>query len=348
MKIAFPYNSWRGGFLKSIGKACSQLGHETLFCNKYNPTLTNKILRRSPAEIIAKKARNKFEKEYNKYLFNQVSTFKPDIFFNISGSGLFPETIDKIHNDINAITISLVADNPCDPRRDKYFAMTLRYYDFLLLPEPIWMKIINNLAPKAKVIPFYGGYDPELFFPVLDEKLSKDDKQRFLCDASFTGDSYNNSGEGNYRAGILGQLEEYNIKIWGDKGWQFHFPFYPKLKEVYQGNRLNYQDLRKLYKLSTINLNMPSPQILTGFQPRVFEIAACKGFQIIDHSYELYSIFDEDKIVTFKNIDDLKEKIKFYLSHDKERNEIVNKMYKRIVNDYTWEKQIEKVFKKIL
>ena len=347
MKIAFPYNSWRGGFLKSIQKSVKKLGHQTFICESYHSSIINKVLRRTKVNSIVKRATFNKEEDYNKDLYRQLTNYKPDVFINISGSGVFPETLRKIKDNLKCTTICFIADNPCDPRRDKYFAMTLRYYDFLLLPEPIWMKIINNLTTQAKIIPFYGGYDPELFFPVLDEEISEDDKQRFLCDVSFTGASYNNSGEGNYRAGILGQLEKYNIKIWGDKGWQFRFPFYPKLKEAYQGERLNYKDLLKLYRISTINLNMPSPQILTGFQPRVFEIAAAKGFQIVDHSDELYRIFGKDEIVTFKNIDDLKEKIKFYLFHDKERNEIVNKMYKRIVNDHTWEQQIEKVFKQI-
>ena len=348
MKIAFPYNSWRGGFLKSIEKAFKNLGHETLFCQRYNPSIINKILRRVNSFNISQRANVIKNIEYNEDFFNQLEIFQPDYFFNLSGSNLFPETIKKIREELRCATICLIADNPCDPapQRDKYFPMTLRYYDILLNPEPLWDNIINNLSSNSKIIPFYGGYDPDLFFPVNNDNISDKNVQRFSADVSFTGNSYGESPEGAYRAGILGLLEEFDVKIWGDKGWQFRFPYYPKLKEAYQGERLNYEDLLKLYKISTINLNIPSPQIVSGFQPRVFEIAAAKGFQIVDHSDDFYHIFNKDEIVTFKSFADLKEKIKFYLNHDKKRNEIDNKMYKRVVKDYTWDKQIEKAFKK--
>lgn len=345
MKIAFPYNNWRGGFLKSIQKACEKLGHETLFCNRYNPPLINKILRRVDIKSLKIHATHFKEVEHNRNLFQKLSRFRPEVFINLSGSSLFPETVQKIRGDLKCTTVCFIADNPCDPApiRDKYFAMSLEFYDVLLLPEPIWEKMIRNLAPMSKIIPFYGGYEPENFFPVSQQEIEQEDMERFTCDVSFTGGSYNESPEGTYRASILGQINKYTIKIWGDKGWQYRFQFYPSLQEAYQGARLSYSELRKVYTISKINLNLPSPQILTGFQPRVFEIAACKCFQIIDHSDELYSIFDEDEIVTFKGINDLREKIAYYLNHSDKRKMIAEKAYQKVVNEYTWENQIAKI-----
>lgn len=345
MRIAFPYSNWRGGFLKSIQKACERLGHKTLSCDRYNAPLLNKFLRRVDIKSLKVPAIHYKEVEYNRNFFQQLSSFCPEVFINLSGSGLFPETVKKIRSDLNCTTVCFIADNPCDPApiRDKYFAMSLEFYDVLLLPEPIWKKMIKNLAPKSKIIPFYGGYESEKFFPVSQQEIDEKDMEEFTCDVSFTGRSYNESPEGAYRAAILGQLNEYNIKIWGDEGWQYRFQFYPSLQKAYQGPRLSYIELRKLYTISKINLNLPSPQILTGFQPRVFEIAACKGFQIIDHSDELYSIFDEDEIVTFKGTNDLKTKISYYLDHSDERKMIAEKAYQRVVNQYTWENQVAKI-----
>lgn len=345
MRIAFPYNNWRGRFLKSIQKTFDRLGFETRMCNKYSAPFINKVLRRVNIKKIVEHATTNKEIDYNRDVIKQLTTFKPDIFYNISGSNLYPETIKKIRDDLKCTTVCFVADNPCDPasQRDKYFAMSLRYYDILLLPEPIWMKIINNLAPQTKVIPSFGGYDPDLFHPVNNNCITEEDIIRFSCDVSFTGASYFKNPEGSYRAGILGQLTDFNIKLWGDKAWQYRFQFYSKLSKAYQGNRLSYEELRKLYTISSINLNIPSPQILTGFQPRVFEIAATKGFQIIDHSNELYKIFDEEEVVTFKNLGELKEKIRYYLDHDKERENIIEKMHNKVVENYTWKNQVKKI-----
>jgi spore maturation protein CgeB len=88
---------------------------------------------------------------------------------------------------------------------------------------------------------------------------------------------------------------------------------------------------------------MPSPQIFTGFQPRLFDIAAAKGFQIIDDREELHEYFTDDEIVIFKNIPDLKDKIRYYLDHPEKRKEKVEKLYKKVVNNFSWEKQIRKM-----
>lgn len=350
MRIAFPYNSWPGGFLRSIQKACAKIGHETLICESYNPPLINKILRKIPFQNIKVHSENYKEEEYNKHIFQQLSEFNPEMFISISGSSLFPETVRKIRNELNCITICFIADNPFDPapNRDKYFAMSLEFYDLLLLPEPVWEKKIRNLSPNSQIIQFFGGYEPQNFFPVSKQEIEKKDIEKFVCDVSFTGGSYKKSAEGAYRASILGQLNGFNIKIWGDEGWKYRFRFFPSLEKKYQGFRLSYRELRKLYSISKINLNLPSPQILTGFQPRVFEIAACKGFQIVDHSEELHSIFNKDEIVTFKGAEDLKNKIDYYLKKSNERKKIAEKLYEKVINEFTWENQIAKIINKHL
>ncbi len=92
---------------------------------------------------------------------------------------------------------------------------------------------------------------------------------------------------------------------------------------------------------------MPSPQITTSFQPRVFEIAACKGFQIIDYSKDLSLVFDENRIAAFKNYQELKEKIDFYLAHPEERQKIVDYMYAVVKDEYSWDNQVKKIAEKM-
>jgi len=80
---------------------------------------------------------------------------------------------------------------------------------------------------------------------------------------------------------------------------------------------------------------MPAPQIRSGIQPRVFEIAACGGFQIIDRRDDLFEIFNEDEIVTFDSIPDLIDKVKYYTKYPDERLKFINAGLK-VVNRNTW------------
>lgn len=349
MKIAFPYNTFPGGFLKSIDTSFRKMGNDTFTLKKYQPSTLNRIIRKTKLEPLVAKAVLQKENQFNNDFLNQILDYKPDIFINYSGGGLFPSTIKAIKENTKCVMICYIADNPCDPdpRRDQYFPMTLQYFDIFLNPEPVWDKLINNLCENPKIIRFYGGYEPENFYPIDKNTISESDRKELDCDVSFTGGSYNKSAEGAYRSGILAHLEEYNVKVWGDEGWKYRFDFMPKIKEAYQGQRLSYEKLRKLYTVSKINLNMPSPQIFTSFQPRVFDIAATKGFQIIDHSNLLSDVFKGIDVPTFKSIKELKNKIGYYLNHEKERERIKNEMYQAVKNDYTWDNQTKVLLEKI-
>jgi Glycosyl transferases group 1 len=349
MKIALPYDSFPGGFLEAIRKSFIKLGHEVYTVNQFRPSFYNRVLRKVSIDQIKNYGIKAKEELFNKSFLNSVLDYQPDVFINFSGGNLYPKTVKMIKENTKCLMICYVADNPCDPspRRDSYFPTTLQYYDVFLNPEPVWDKLIRNLCEKPKIIRFYGGYDPEKFFPINSNKITKKDYEIYDCDVSFTGGSYYRSAEGAYRSGILGNLSDYRLKIWGDEGWKYRFEYFPNLKEAYQGNRLSYEMLRKLYSISKINLNMPSPQILTSFQPRVFEIAATKGFQIIDYGTELNKVFETNNIVTFTNSNDLLKKITLYKQKEELRNEIIESMYEIIKDKFTWETQIKNLINKL-
>ncbi len=209
------------------------------------------------------------------------------------------------------------------------------------------MHVLRNLAPESKILKYYGGYDPVYFFPAENISKSSADSKLLNHEIVFTGGSYSGLSEGAFRAGILGQLvtDGYKVSIWGDAGWREWFRYYPELESSFKGQRLEYKELRSLLLNSKIYLNMPSPQIAYSFQPRVFEIAASKGFQIILHSDELRQFFDLDKIATFHSYCELKEKLNFYLSNPEERQIIVDYMYQETVNKRTFKAEIERLAK---
>lgn len=346
MIIAFPFSQSSAGYLNSMKKAFLENGFKSIGLPKFISPFRLKILRKFSSDTIF---HEKYIICYNNYVIQSLRSNQIEYFFNYSGGNLLPETIRYIRDNLKCKTICFIGDNPFDPlpKRDKYFAMGLRYYDILLSPEPTWDKLIKNVAPKSKIIRFYGGYEPDYFFPVSKSEISDEDIKKFSCDISFTGGSYGSSPEGSYRAGILGLLEDYNLKLWGDNRWNWRYKYYPNIEKAHSGTRLSYAELRKQYRLAKISLNIPSPMLTRGFQPRIFEIAAAKGFQIVDHTDELYNFYERDEVVTFKDPFDLKEKLDYYLNHPEERSLIVNKMYNKTVDSYSWTNQIKLVINEI-
>lgn len=346
MKILIPRGKWEGGTIDFFGRAFENLGHEVKYCHKIREKNISKItyyLKLRQIKKFETYIQNKLDKKYNENIISTAISFKPDILFSLNAR-FFPETI-KFIKTLSVKTVSLVHDYPFDSTRFKYFPYTLQYFDSLFLAEMLWKQNIKNIAPQAEIYHMVGAYSPEKFHPV---QLDRKEIKKYQCNVGFAGASYGNKAEGAYRAGILSQISDYGLKIWGDKGWKNYIAkYYPNISNCYAGSRLNFDELNKLYQITEININLPNPQCLSTFQQRIFEVAAAKGFQIVDHRTDIYKYFNEDEIVTFKNIQELKNKIEFFLNNPDARKPYIDKAYKKVKYNHTYENRIKTIIEKI-
>ncbi|MDO8602210.1 MAG: glycosyltransferase [bacterium] len=88
-----------------------------------------------------------------------------------------------------------------------------------------------------------------------------------------------------------------------------------------------------------------TPQI----KGRMFEVPACGAMQIAEQVVKIESFYTPDKeIVIYKNTKELIEKLRYYLSHDTEREAIAQAGYQRTITDHTAQKRLESIFARIL
>lgn len=345
MKILLPSNRWEGGTHSFFGNALLNLGHEVEYCYSSTEKKTFPIsyyLKLRQIKKVESYINNKLEVIYNKVLIDKIKSFKPDIFLSLNYY-LFPETLKFIKNS-GIITVCFIGDNPFDSTRFKYFPIALEYFNYLFLGEKIWEQNIRNVTPRSKIFHFVGAFDKSFFKPL---KTTPEDITKYSCNISFAGSAYGMKAEATYRVAILNQICDFGLKFWGDANWESYFKYYPNLKNAYQGNRLNFDELNKLYQITKININIPNPQCFTAFQQRTFEIAAAKGFQIVDYRSDIDEFFNEDEIVTFKNISELKEKIECFLKHPEKRLPYIEKAFIKVWDKCTYENRIKEMFQKI-
>ena len=113
-----------------------------------------------------------------------------------------------------------------------------------------------------------------------------------------------------------------------------------KLKEIYQGNFGCFENVfnpEKSYSMSRAKIGI-NVSLNNDINFRVFETMASGAMlitnEIIDNGLE--DIFtDGEHLVTFKDEEDLIEKINYYLSHSRERNRIAKAGQKRVQKYYT-------------
>jgi len=77
---------------------------------------------------------------------------------------------------------------------------------------------------------------------------------------------------------------------------------------------------------------------------RLFELTGVGSCLVTDHKKNIRDFFEPDKeIVTYKNLDEAKEKIKWLIEHPKEREQIAKAGQQRTLKDHTFAKRAEEL-----
>lgn len=85
-----------------------------------------------------------------------------------------------------------------------------------------------------------------------------------------------------------------------------------------------YQEMPCVFRNSDVNLNLTSHSIRKGIPLRVLEIIASGGFLVTNMQEEMDWFFEEGQsIVTFQNLEEMKEKVLYYLQKENERLRII-------------------------
>lgn len=207
-----------------------------------------------------------------------------------------------------------------------------RYYDymFLIQRDTYLEKVKQAGAGRAIYLPV--ACDPSVHSPV---DLAAEEKQRWGSLLSFLGAGYNN------RLHVFATLAQHDFKIWGTE-WPNCPPFDRLVQE--QGRRISPAEYNKIFNASTINLNLHSSSERDGvdstgdfINPRTFELAAAGAFQLVDKRSLLGECFDLDsEIATFSTVDEMHERIRYYVAHPEERQEIITASKNRVLRDHTY------------
>ena len=162
-------------------------------------------------------------------------------------------------------------------------------------------------------------------------KLSQENVQRYGSQVSFVGAGYPN------RVALFSELSLDNLKLWGND--------WPKacserLQE--SARRVSTEETALIYNASEINLNIHSA--VSGnvlecgdfVNPRTFEIAACRGFQIVNRQSPLCDLFDESELCIVDNVKELEMAVAYFRSHPDARGKIAEAARQRVLRDHTY------------
>jgi spore maturation protein CgeB len=141
----------------------------------------------------------------------------------------------------------------------------------------------------------------------------------------------------------LSHLINYNLKIWGNDWNRAN----KKLQEKWMKKPVYAEEFAKVCNSSKIILNIIRKQDYSSHNMKTFEIPAYKGFLLSNFSEEANEFFPENiAAVYYSDVDDLKNKINYFLQNEKEREKIIENAYNLLINNnHTYEDRVKSILK---
>ena len=167
--------------------------------------------------------------------------------------------------------------------------------------------------------------DPEEHRPV---ELTAEERDAYSADVSFVGTQHPD------RVKMLDQLTEWDLRVYG-VGWD---GVEESLKRCVRAEPVYGLKKTKVYSASRVSINVHGPHMVAGENFRVFEVAACGGASFSTFKPDLVRCFEPDvEVVVFDDADDLREKLRHYLSNPDELDAIRDAGRRRVLAEHTYD-----------
>ena len=199
----------------------------------------------------------------------------------------------------------------------------LKVYGHNFIPENLTERVISEIA--AADPDFYKGSDTYM------------DTRRYLVAHQYIGIKL----AALEREQTLNRLAEH-----------FHVALYTHsdtspLKGVdCRGGVKTLTEMPKVFHASKINLNITMRPIETGLSLRVWDILGCGGFLLTNYQAEIPEYFEIGKdLETYESMEELEQKVQYYLTHEEERVEIAIRGYEKVAAHHTYEQRIAEMIR---
>ena len=318
-------------FTDYIEKAFKEIRCETIFFENRDFIIPGRI--RDRFNFL-----HKFDiKMLNKRLLDIAKTFKPDLFLEDGGWNILPDTIDALKK-MGVKTALWTNDVPFNFGP---IIISAPYYDFVFTAGTEAVEILKDYNVKnLRWLPF--ACDPDFHKPV---KVSVEEKEKYGSDICFVGSG--TIGIYEKRRDILEKLVDFDLGIWGT-GWD-NISKESSLNKFVRGFHTKPIEWVKVFSASKIALcihyhdysgKIPCYQA----SPKVFEALACGSFLLVDDQKDILSLFkDGEHLVIYKDVDDLRAKVLYYLNNETERKRIAENRRREVLEKHTYKHRIKSI-----
>jgi spore maturation protein CgeB len=261
-------------------------------------------------------------------LLEAVRNFKPELILLLLGNYTTPSTIRKIREITDAPVACWCQDHMGTMGRQYLIGSK---FDYIFAKDQVMVDLFRRYTNLTEV-----HYLPEACNPAIHRPVTptNNDKARFGCEVTTAATLY------YYRAGIMEALSGFDLRIWGPIPRFYDGP----LRTFATGKSVYTRDKAACFNAAKIVVNSLFPMEFGGLNARAFEVAGCGGFQLITHSDAVARHFEPGKeIETFRDLNELCEKVRYYLDHEDERRAIAEAGRLRAHREHTYEQRLSRL-----
>ncbi|MBU1487349.1 glycosyltransferase [bacterium] len=264
----------------------------------------------------------------NQKLIVTVLALKPEIVFVNYGLLLFTQTLKLLH-ELKIKTCCWFGDDPAALEQSKKISP---HFDLFFTHEPATMAVHQRLGAKVKYLPYACN---ERVHRLVE--LRAEERKNLSSEVSFVGNHT------THREHLLSSLTDFDLKVWGD-GWDRS-----SLGDFVKGGGVSQEEMVRIFNASKISINIHRENMAGGggLNCRTYEICACGALQIADERSDLPALFKVgEELLTFKEREDLKEKVRYYLKNPGQRESIARAGHRRVA-DYTYLKRVRQILREV-
>lgn len=302
-------------------KNMTPLGFE---CQRALEALGHTVLRMNvdPQPSWWRRNRENPRPDRNELLLDCLRRLKPDLLFVLIGYNYAPEVLEQIKRSHGVTTVAWWVENP-----DNFQVLipSLPWYDHVFSFSRAVAEVLTREGPRPCRFVNYGT-DPGMYRPMVSGPWSR---YRYGADLSFLGKFKER------RRDYLSALTGMDLGIWGPL-WKKELKRdnHALLTQV-RGTRLFDRKAALLFNATRVNLNINSWATESGPNLRVFDVLACRSCLLTEYVEELNELFVVGReIDTFRSAEELADKARFYLSHEKERERMAMRGYEKVAASY--------------
>lgn len=267
-------------------------------------------------------------------LLRRIDAFSPGIILVALGNQLSPKTMAVIRKRTNARIVCWCQDHMTTLGRQ---FLVGGGYDAVFLKDRYMLDLFSRMIRSTQFYYLPEACNPRMHRPVA---VTEQDRGVYGCDVMIAGTLH------YYRQEILLQLvkesTDLHLKVWGSKpDWLLD-----RLPGRHMGRLVHGEEKARAALCAKICLNTLHYGEVNSLNCRAFEIAGCGGFQIATRVPVLAEHFEPDsEIVTFDTVDEMIDKVAFYLRNPAAAAAIAERGRLRAHRDHTYEHRLAEILR---